>query len=234
MRAWVYVEGEADRLALEALWDACKWTERLQAAGHGIRVLALNDKSRFLKVIGDRAARRLVESDVDVAVGLPDLYPCAVYDQTRYPHRTLAQLAQLQTRLVSASLLKTFGVPRRNGSGLLDRFLGWGLRHDLEALLLGAEPQLRDYLECAVNLGSWSQVVEDQDDQRPPKRVVEAVFRSRSASKRAYRDTLDAPAVLRRVTDLRNLILFGDGRVRCPAFKELLDWLAQRTGVSAY
>ena len=106
------------------------------------------------------------------------------------------------------------------------------MKHDLEVLLLAARTELRAYLKTSDHLGGWRNPVEEQDQNNPPKRIVEGLFKAKL--RRTYRDTKDASAVLRAVSDLRT-ILYGDSQqMQCPAFKEMLDWVGQRTGVPAY
>lgn len=115
------------------------------------------------------------------------------------------------------------------------RFLGTALKHDLEMLLLAAKEELRGHLRTADRLDdSWRKPVEDQNQERPPKRVVEELFRTKSAKKRAYRDTKDAPAVLRRIENIRTILYDSTRQMQCPVFKSMLDWVGDRTGVRAY
>ena len=99
-------------------------------------------------------------------------------------------------------------------------------------LLLAARDRLCAHLGTPDRLGHWCQPVEDQNHARPPKRVVEELYRQKKG--RAYRDTTDAAAVLASVSDLRQLLYLESRQLQCPVFKEMLDWLAEKTGVSAY
>jgi hypothetical protein len=232
MKVWVYVEGEADRKALEALWES--WRNRLRRAGHGIRIIAVGNKSLLLRKIGARVARQLFDNDVDTVVGLPDLYPTRQYEGTPFEHRSVEDLKNVQKREVLEALKETFGVRAERARQLLPRFYPSALKHDLEMLLLAARDQLREHLRTSDQLGGWRNPVEDQDQIHPPKRVVEDLFRTKSATRRAYRDTKDASAVLRKVADLGTVIYDSRGQVQCPVFRELLDWIGARTGVAAY
>ena len=95
MKVWVFVEGESDRLALNALWAI--WRDALRVAGWGIHIIPLDDKSRYFRKIGPRAAEKLANNDVDLVVGLPDLYPNREYENTPFEHRDLDELTALQT-----------------------------------------------------------------------------------------------------------------------------------------
>jgi hypothetical protein len=77
-------------------------------------------------------------------------------------------------------------------------FLAHCLKHDLEALLLACPDQLRLRLGTKESLtGSWRKPIEDENDERPPKRIVETLFR-KYRPKRGYVDTVDAPWILGR------------------------------------
>ncbi len=230
MIAYVYVEGESDRLALEALWRG--WRDRLRAEGKGIKVLPLDDKTRFLKKIGAHAAARLLTNASDLVVGLPDLYPNEPYSHTQYAHPRLSDLIAIQEREVRRAL-------ENDGAGgdpgtYMNRFFATALKHDLEMLLLAAERYLAQYLKCSVNLGNWRRPVEDQNHARPPKRVVEEIFRSRSPTKSAYRDTVHASAVLGRVPNIGEIFYTPAGQLTCPEFKRMVDWLGGALGLTAY
>jgi hypothetical protein len=232
MKVWTFVEGPPDRLALEALFDSCGWSKKLRSAGHGIHVIDLGNKTKLLRTIGTRAARYLAANTKDLAIGLPDLYPFREYDNTEYQHHDVSELGLLQARMVERSLRDTFRI--KDDSAVQNRFLGAAFRHDLEVLLLAAEQHLSSYLSATSNLGQWRKMVEDQNDTDPPKRVIERVFRTKHPRRIAYQDTHRAPAVLRRVSTLGELIFLPSGQVRCPIFKTVIDWIAARTGVDPY
>ncbi|MHC4477437.1 MAG: DUF4276 family protein [Planctomycetota bacterium] len=232
MKVWVYVEGESDRKALEALWES--WRNQLRGAGHGISIITLVDKARFLGKIGARAGEKLCNNNADIVIGLPDLYPTREYQGTAFEHSDLADLKRIQKGAVLRALQETFGLRIDRAKELLARFYPCALKYDLEMLLLAAKEQLRSYLRTPDQLGRWRNPVEDQDQDDPPKRIVEQLFRTKSATKRAYRDTKDASAVLRNVPDIETVLYGQNGAVQCPVFKELLDWIGERTGVPAY
>jgi hypothetical protein len=100
-------------------------------------------------------------------------------------------------------------------------------------LLLAAEESMKRYLKCSGNLGQWRHPVEDQNQSRPPKRVVEEIFKTRSPNKSSYRDTIHAPAVLRLVENMGDLF-YRNNQVTCPYFKAMVDWLGIRFGVPGY
>ena len=69
---------------------------------------------------------------------------------------------------------------------------------DLEGLLLAAPDALKQRLRTTDALNDhWRKPVEDQNDDKPPKRVVEALF-NKYRKKPRYSDTTDAPWILQR------------------------------------
>ncbi len=230
MKVWVFVEGESDRIALNTLWAS--WQAELGKKGWGIQIHPLDDKSRYFRKIGHRAAEKMANNDHDLVIGLPDLYPNAEYSHTEFKHADLQELKAVQTRLVQDALQAVFRLSPANAQARLARFFPSALKHDLEALLLAAVDELRRTLGTEETLGKWRHPVEDQNQQKPPKYVVEELFRTKKS--RCYRDTVHARAVLEKVTDIRKLLFNNSGQLECPVFKKTMDWIAARTGVPAY
>ncbi len=232
MKAWVYVEGEADRLALLELWGG--WRAQLRQKGHGIEVVPLSGKALFFKKIGARAAEKLVNASDDFVVGLPDLYPNAGYQDTVFKHANVKELQAVQKKCVKEALEKWPRIKRGAVPKMLDRFFPCALKHDLEMLLLAASEELRQVLGTRERLQGWRNPVEEQNQNNPPKRVIERLFLTKSTSKRAYRDTRDAKNVLGRVKDISSVLFTQHGSVQCPVFKGMLDWMGAQFGVPAY
>jgi len=226
MKVWVYVEGPSDRLALEALWNG--WRNKMKAAGWGIHVLPLDTKTKFFNKIGARASEKLLADTRDLVIGLPDYYPNAPYAGDKYQHNSLNDLLNLQRSLIRACL-------REKGCDadvLMQRFHPSALKHDLEMLLLAACDQLRRHLRTSERLDNWIHPVEDQNQERPPKRIVEGLYLKEK--KQAYRDTKDSVAILSGVSDIQTLLYSGSRQLQCPVFKDMLDWVGDKTGVQAY
>lgn len=232
MRVSVYVEGESDKLALEALWQ--DWRDRLRRQGHGIDIHPLSGKAKFLRKIGAHAAQKLRALEENIVVGLPDLYPNREYRGTDYEHEDLSELQRVQTDQVRDALANIYGLTGKDLQAALGRFYPSALKHDLEMLLLAAKDELRSYLGTPDKLGAWRKPVEDQDQDHPPKRVVEELFITKSRRKRAYRDTVHARAIMAKVADIKQIIYDEHGQVQCPAFKAMLDSIGVRLGVTAY
>ncbi|MDD5559592.1 hypothetical protein [Candidatus Methylomirabilis sp.] len=225
MKVWVYVEGESDRIALNALW--AKWRTALRQAGWGVQLIPLDDKSRFFRKIGPHATEKLLADPLDLVVGLPDFYPNQPFVGTPNQHATVNDLVNLQRKLVQDTITQK-GLDAAN---LIQRFHPSSLTHDLEMLLLAARDQLRAHLGTSDHLGHWRHPVEDQNQDQPPKRVVQTLYLRKKG--RAYRDTKDAAAVLGTVTDLQQILHSESGQLQCPVFKNMLDWIGTKTGVPA-
>jgi hypothetical protein len=231
MRVWVYVEGPSDRIALNTLWAS--WQSRLSSSGWGIQIIPLDDKSKFFRKIGPHAAEKMVHDDQDLVVGLPDLYPNGAYSNTKFKHDDLSELKRVQTQLVRDALQTDFNRSRDNAEATMSRFFPSALKHDLEVLLLAAVGELRQVLGTTEKLeNNWRHPVEDQNQQKPPKYLVEELFRTKKG--RCYRDTLHAKVVLEKVTDIKKLLYSSSRQLECPVFKETMDWIGERTGVPAY
>lgn len=231
MKIWVFVEGESDRIALEALWAT--WRTSLSKKGWGIQVIPLDDKSRYFRKIGPRAAEKLAGNNDDLVVGLPDLYPNSEYSKTEYKHADLAELKAVQADLVKDAIQKIYSMSQKETNDAMSRFFPTALKHDLEMLLLASVDGLRRFLGTKDTLGKWRHPVEDQNQTKPPKRVIEYLFRTKKHQ--CYLDTVHARAVLKQVEDIKEDLLYGkSGQLECPVFKEMLDWISSKTGVKAY
>ncbi len=232
MKVWVYVEGESDKLALRQLW--AEWLCQLRSNGHGLRLIPLGGKDKFLRKIGPRGAEKLAGDKDDLVVGLPDFYPNQPFARSRLKHETLEELKELQRSAVANALETIYGIRGGQLANAMTRFDPSAFKHDMEMLLLAAQDQLRQVIGTNEQLGRWKTPVEEQDQRKPPKRIVEQLFRTKTSRKRAYRDTKDAPAVLGKVKDIRELLFLKHDNLNCPVFKDLIDWLGRRTGEPAY
>ena len=222
MKVWVFVEGKSDVQALSALWSG--WKQKLSENGWGIQLIPLESKSKYFRKIGSRATEKLANDARDLVVGLPDLYPNRDYADTEYKHNNLQELQGVQTRLVKQHLQQQMG-RRANVDGHIARFYASALKHDLEVLLLAATSQLQSRLKMSNRPSGWRQPPEEQNQDKPPKRIVEALFQREL--KRSYRENTDSNAILRDA-DLREVAK------QCPAFRAMIDWIGGKTGVRGY
>jgi len=214
VKVWFYVEGQSDVNALLALF--ANWCDRMRNKGWGIQVIPLRNKSEYFRKLGARAAEKLLADQGDLVVGLPDYYPNLPYRGGQFQHDTFDALIQLQERLLAQTLQRQSA----GNSPFMSRFHASALKHDLEMLLLAAEDPLIARLGQGVNLARWKRPVEDQNQKDPPKRVIEGLFFEKTG--RAYRDTIDAPAVLGRVANMKTLLFNSSGQPQCPVFKAML------------
>ena len=210
MKIWIFVEGDSEVRALSALLNG--WKQQLGKKSWGIKLVNLDGKSNYFKRIGPRAVERLLHDTRDLVVGLPDLYPNRDYANTKYKHNNLEELRDVQTRLVKQILQQE--VRRADIDGHIARFYPSALKHDLEVLLLAATSQLQSRLKMSNKPSGWRQPPEEQNQDRPPKRIVEDLFQREL--KRSYRENTDSDAILRDA-DLREVA------EQCPTFRAMID-----------
>ena len=222
MKVWIFVEGKSDVQALSALWGG--WKQQLRKNDWDIKPIPLSNKSNYFKKIGSRATEKLANDACDLVVGLPDLYPNRDYADTEYKHNNLQELQGVQTRLVKQHLQQQMG-RRANVDSHIARFYASALKHDLEVLLLAAASQLQSRLKMSNRPSGWRRPPEEQNQERPPKRIVEDLFRRHL--RRSYRENTDSDAILRKA-DLREVA------EQCPAFRAMIDWIGEKTGVRGY
>ncbi len=222
MKVWVFVEGRSDVGALEALWGG--WRRKLGDKGWGVKLISLDNKPKYLKKIGDKVAEKLVHDECDVAVGLPDFYPNREFANTEQRQERVRDLRDLQTRLVRNGL-EGQGVRGADVDSHLARFYASAMKHDMEVLLLAATSQLRSRLNMSNEPGSWQRPPEKQNQERPPKRIVEELFKRHL--KRSYREITDGEAILRNA-DLHDIA------EHCPTFGAMIDWIGGKTHVPGY
>ena len=221
MKVWIFVEGSSDVKALSALLNG--WKQNLSAKGWGIQIIPLENKSKYFRKIGSRATEKLVNDARDLVVGLPDLYPNRDYADTEYKHDNLEELRNVQTRLVKQNLQQE--VRRADVDSHIARFYASALKHDLEVLLLAATDQLQSRLKMPNRPSGWRQPPEEQNQDKPPKRIVEELFRRHR--RQSYKETNDSYAILTDA-DLRKVA------EQCPTFRAMIDWIGKKTGVPGY
>jgi hypothetical protein len=194
MKIFVYVEGVSDKVALEALLRPII-DDLPRARRPGLSFLPRGGKAAILNDVPLKAALHLKDKPGDWVIALPDLYPMAHYDNDpAMKHRSIEQLRELLGQRFRKES-KTIGVLKSAQS----HFCVHCLKHDLEALILASPDQLRERLGTKDALkNAWRNPVEDQNDDTPPKRVVERLFKN--YKKQKYRDTVDAPWILERAS----------------------------------
>ena len=221
MKVWIFVEGRSDVRALEALWSG--WKQKLGKIGWGIQPIPLDNKHQYLRKIGSRAMEKLVNDPCDLVVGLPDLYRNrGIADNCK--HGNLEELQVVQIRLVRRELEKS-GMSRSDVESHIARFQANAMKHDMEVLLLAATGQLQSRLKISNSPGGWRQPPEEQNQDWPPKKIVEGLFQR--YLKRSYRENTDSEAILR-AADLQDIVQ------QCPTFRAMIDWIGEKTAVPAY
>lgn len=167
----IWVEGESDVLAMKALLE--KLIESKRQNGVSIDFFQTSDGNRKRQLIlaaPERAARFLSKNPYGYAVILPDLHPINVPK----PHQTPAELEQV--------ILGEFETALHQKNYIIqdyrERFRVFCFKYDLEALVLAAEESLASHLEAHPLKIDWVKPVEDQNKDRPPKRVVEELFKT--------------------------------------------------------
>lgn len=187
MRVIVYVEGRSDIYAMRQLLKPL--IERKQTEGIAISFNEKtegNRKKNLLEIVPIHAVDILLNQPDSIVAILPDLYPKNI----SFPHETYEQMND-GIRKKFYERLKKKGI--QDDSRIFERFHVFCFKHDLEALLLAAEDQLRNHLGTLKFDRSWMKPVEDQDQDCPPKRVVEQLFQD---CNRRYKASVDAPMIL--------------------------------------
>lgn len=189
MKVIVYVEGESDKLAMGTVFrEIVAEKEKL---GREITFVGLtpkrNNKAFLVKRIPIRAADAIAADSDMTIVAVPDLYPfdCGI------DHTTADELIDsMKARFIEAVRTKPGYAP-----DMEQRFHVFCFKHDMEALLLAAKEHLLARLQpCRpASWETWTEPVEDQDNDMPPAHVVKRLFRECG---KFYSKTLDAPVIL--------------------------------------
>jgi len=185
----VYVEGPSDESAMKELLKPL--IEQKQKEGIAIGFFASSNgdkKEAVLTKVPLRAVSILRNRRHSIVVAMPDLYP----KNKGFPHETFDELVN--------GILENFNnALRHKGIGddikLKDRFRVFCFKYDLEALILASEEALKSYLETDHLNVTWRIPVEDQDHNKPPKRIVEDLFKGYG---KRYIGKEDAPLILGR------------------------------------
>lgn len=210
MRVLVYVEGPSDKAAMLALLAPLLEQKRKEGIAIDFFESPTGDKkASVLTKVPRKAANIILNDPQATVVAMPDLYP----KDKVFPHETVDELV--------TGILKNFdNALQSKGRGadarLKERFKVFCFKHDLESLILAAEEGLKGRLGVRALDATWRVPVEDQNHERPPKRVVEEIFRKHG---KRYQDTVDAPLVL-------STSHYRDIADRCPqCFKPFVQFL---------
>lgn len=187
MKVSVYVEGPSDKSAMKTLLRPL--VEEKQQQGVDIQFYETPNgdrKTAVLTKVPKKAVNILRSKPHDYVVALPDLYP----RNKGFPHETVDELVQGVMENFRRAL-QAKGA--EDSPRVAECFRVFCFKYDLEALLLASEEGLKRQLGAAKFKTRWRVPVEDQDHDRPPKRIVEELFNEHG---KRYRNTVDAPLVL--------------------------------------
>lgn len=202
----VYVEGPSDRLAMNELLAGL--LVRLRRAGVSVDFVPTEGKRRLMVQTPKKAINILLHDPSTVVVALPDLYPKNIGST----HTTAGELKEALEGEFRKELQEKLPGDLRP----IQRFRVFCFKHDLEALILAAEEPLASRLGVPAVERSWVVPVEDQDHDKPPKRIVEQLFKD---VRDFYKDTIDAPLIL-------GAARYQDIAAACPqCFKPFVDFL---------
>jgi len=214
LKVYVYVEGPSDQLALQRLLSSV--VKDGKSHGVGIHFFPLNGKAELLKKCGMKAAGAIKEDPNSWVFALPDLHPLETRGQ--FQHRSFPELEE--------KLQKDFEIHAdkiKLDKKVRSHFRVHCLKHDLEALLLAVPEILQQRLGMKSELKeSWTLPVENQNGDKPPKRIVEELFVKHK--KERYRETLDAPWILEKAS---LATVLGRCKERFAPFVEQLQGLAE-------
>ena len=206
MKIVVYVEGPSDRLAMQELLD--NLLERLLAKGVTVDFIPTDGKKRLMLQTPTKAVNILRNTPESVVIAMPDLYP----PNQGLSHTTFDELKQA----LQQEFTKVLARKQLTEMELKERFYIFCFKYDLEALTLAAEAQLASRLGLASIKPTWIKPVENQNHNKPPKRIVEQLF---AAHGDKYQDTIDTPLILGAAN-------YPEISAACPqCFKPFVDYL---------
>ena len=200
---FVYVEGPSDQVGMRKLMTAI--IERSSQVGNKVDFFPLGGKDALLNKGPIKAINILRNRPNSWVFLLPDLYP----ENRPFRHSSYEELKREIDRRFSDELRR-----KNCDERLKNRFVIHCFKHDLEVLLLASNEILMRRLGIKKFSCTWVNPVENQDLQKPPKRIVESLFKDAGFK---YKDTYDAPWVLERA-DYKDLM------GKCPQnFKPFLE-----------
>jgi hypothetical protein len=199
----VYVEGPSDQLGMRKL--LANIIAMAKQTGNIVDFFPMGGKEALLNKGPKKAINILRNKPNSWVLLVPDLYP----PNKPFPHVTFQNLKnEIELRFIKELAAKNAD------ERLKDRFRVHCFKYDLEVLLLASEDTLLSRLGVTVLSQKWKLPVEDQNHQRPPKRIVENLF---SEVGKRYKDTIDVPWILERSD-------YNDLKTKCPQnFEPFID-----------
>lgn len=189
MKVIVYVERPSDKLAMRSLLRGLIEQKR----GKGVEIEFFDThkgdaKGFLLNTLPKRVANILLNDHDALVAVVPDLYP----KNKGFKHDTVSELAK--------GILKNFEDALRaravpDNSKVKERFKFFCFKYDMEALILASEEALKARLHAETFKVDWHRTVEEQNNDYPPRIIVEQLFKGHGMR---YNGPTDAPLILGR------------------------------------
>lgn len=180
-----FVEGPSDKFGLEKLFE----NEIMNAQNNGVavKIISFDGKEPLLNK-GYIKALKIIRNKPDSFVFIvPDLYPPnKPFEHGTYEELKSAVISRFKFELEKAG----------SADNLIERFSVHCFKFDFESLILASEEPLKVRLGIDEFKIKWKKPVEIQNHNKPPKKIVDDLFKS--VGKR-YKDTIDAPWILEKV-----------------------------------
>lgn len=190
MKTLIYVEGPTDKAILAAVLQEVRDRARIRNAS--IEIIAEGDKTRLILGVPRKAVLHLEQYQDNWVFIVPDLYPTRSYTANDTHHRSAEELRGIIARRVKEL---TDRYAEREAASIRRRIKVHCFKYDVESLLLAVPDRLRMRLKTEHRLtGGWVRPVENQNDDHPPKYVVEELFKKYVG--RTYIGPIDGPQIL--------------------------------------
>ena len=190
MKVIVYVEGSSDKAAMRVLLAPLIEEKRLKGVLIEFFEAPPGDrKESLLTRVPKRAVNIILHDPNAIVVVMPDLYP----RNKAFKHETVEELVNGINKNF-AFALRDKGVNKDNRYN--HRFKVFCFKYDLESLILASPESLQLRLEVSKLIPTWKIPVEDQNHERPPKRVVEELFKKYN---KKYNPVADSLLILSKV-----------------------------------
>ena len=180
MEIKVYVEGPSDKYALQTLLG--NLIAEKEQGGIAIKFFPARKGDSKVALLTKNikvAADILIHIPNTIVVIYPDLYPL----NKGLPHKTIAELEHAARKEFEKVLQSK---KAKNIEGLTARFKVFCFKYDMESLVLACEEGLKRRLGVNRLKRTWKVPVEDQNNVKPPKKVVEDIFRQNNINSVSY------------------------------------------------
>lgn len=211
MEVIVYVEGPSDKYAMEKLLAPVMDIKMQQGVNIKFCVAPKGQNKESLLINVPIVAFNILSNDKEAyVVVVPDLQPCNLI----FKHNNIQEMeGGIKERFRNKMIEKMNGDEDKRIS---KRFKVFCFKYELEALVLAAEEGLKSRLKLKKLVVCWTLPVEDQNNDIPPKRIVEKLFKDQG---QRYIKNVDAPLILGSES-------YQTISERCPqCFKPFVDFL---------